>query len=61
MSWTLCSVAEPGRALAEIRRVLRPGGALIFVEHGRRPEAGVRALAGPPDAASGEGSPAAAT
>jgi ubiquinone/menaquinone biosynthesis C-methylase UbiE len=42
MSWTLCSVAEPERALAEIRRVLRPGGCLIFIEHGRAPEPGVR-------------------
>jgi ubiquinone/menaquinone biosynthesis C-methylase UbiE len=42
MTWTLCSVASPGRVLAEARRVLRPGGALIFVEHGRAPEAGVR-------------------
>lgn len=29
----LCSVAEPARILAEIRRVLRPGGALYFLEH----------------------------
>jgi ubiquinone/menaquinone biosynthesis C-methylase UbiE len=42
MTWTLCSVADPGRVLAEIRRVLRPGAALVFVEHGRAPEAGVR-------------------
>jgi ubiquinone/menaquinone biosynthesis C-methylase UbiE len=38
MSWTLCSVADPLRVLAEIRRVLRPGGSLLFVEHGRAPE-----------------------
>lgn len=29
----LCSVARPAAALAEARRVLRPGGALVFVEH----------------------------
>jgi ubiquinone/menaquinone biosynthesis C-methylase UbiE len=42
ITWTLCSVAAPGRVLAEARRVLQPGGALIFVEHGQAPEAAVR-------------------
>jgi ubiquinone/menaquinone biosynthesis C-methylase UbiE len=42
ITWTLCSVAEPEQVLAEARRVLQPGGALIFVEHGQAPEAGVR-------------------
>ena len=42
VTWTLCSVADPGRVLGEVRRALRPGGQLIFVEHGRSPDPGVR-------------------
>jgi hypothetical protein len=41
MTWTLCSIADPLAALGEIRRVLTRDGQLIFIEHGRAPDAGV--------------------
>ena len=41
MTWTLCSIADPLAALGEIRRVLARDGQLIFIEHGRAPDAGI--------------------
>jgi SAM-dependent methyltransferase len=38
MTWTLCSIPNPIAALMDMRRVLRSGGQLLFVEHGRSPE-----------------------
>jgi SAM-dependent methyltransferase len=41
-TWTLCSIPEVERALADMHRVLRPDGKLLFVEHGQAPEPTVR-------------------
>ena len=41
MTWTLCTIPDPVAALRELRRVLKPGAALLFIEHGRSDNARV--------------------
>jgi len=42
MTFTMCTIADIHAALAEVRRVLKPSGMLIFCEHGEAPDAGVQ-------------------
>lgn len=42
-TWTLCTIPDPVQALREIRRVLKPDGTFLFLEHGRSDEARIAA------------------
>ena len=43
ITWSLCSIPDPGKALGEVWRVLKLGGDLIFAEHGLAPDPKVSA------------------
>ena len=42
MTYTMCTIPEINQALDEIKRVLKPGGKLIFCEHGKAPDSSVQ-------------------
>ena len=41
VTYSLCTIPDPVKALIEMRRILKPGGDILFCEHGRAPETNI--------------------
>lgn len=44
VTYSLCTIPDAVAALSEMRRIVKPGGKLLFLEHGQAPDAGVRKI-----------------
>lgn len=41
VTYSLCTIPDPVKALLEMKRIVKPGGEILFCEHGKAPDAGV--------------------
>ena len=46
VTYSLCTIPDPVKALGEMTRILKPGGRIFFSEHGQAPDTGIKAWQG---------------